>query len=40
MGNQGSHHNVRPTDQKGNTLRNGKVDGVKDHYYFDYRNRK
>jgi toxin YqcG len=40
VGNQGSHHNVRPTDPKGNPIRNGKVGGAKDHYYFDYRNRK
>jgi toxin YqcG len=36
----GPQHNVRPTDPKGNPIRNGKVGGAKDHYYFDYRNRK
>ncbi len=36
IGNQPSHHNVRPE----NNTRNGKVDGMEDHYYFDRRNRK
>jgi len=36
IGNQPSHHNVRPE----HNTRNGKVDGMEDHYYFDKRNRK
>jgi len=36
IGNQPSHFNVRP-DTNSDT---GSVSGMKDHYYFDYRNEK
>ncbi|BBP91324.1 type IV secretion protein Rhs [Bacillus safensis] len=36
IGNQPSHHNVRPE----HNTRNGKVEGVEDHYYFERRNNK
>ena len=36
IGNQGPHYNVRP----GINTKNGKVQGLREHYYFDYRNRK
>ncbi|MEX3970510.1 HNH/endonuclease VII fold putative polymorphic toxin [Paraburkholderia caribensis] len=36
VGDQPSHHNVRPEDDE----RTGKVDGMDDHYYFKCRNRK
>jgi len=36
IGDQPSHHNVRPEEN----TRTGKVDGMDDHYYFDCRNRK
>ncbi|GFI05134.1 hypothetical protein IMSAGC005_03988 [Lachnospiraceae bacterium] len=36
VGNQTSHFNVRP-ETNTNT---GSVSGMKDHYYFDYRNKK
>lgn len=36
IGNQPSHHNVRPPEN----TRTGKVDGMEDHYYFDMRNKK
>ncbi len=36
VGNQSSHFNVRP-DTNTNT---GRVSGMKDHYYFNYRNKK
>jgi hypothetical protein len=36
IGNQPSHFNVRPSTN----TKNGAVQGMKDHYYFDYRNRK
>ncbi|WP_296227819.1 RHS repeat-associated core domain-containing protein [Ralstonia sp. UBA689] len=36
VGDQPSHHNVRPEDRP----RTGSVDGMSDHYYFDCRNKK
>ncbi|RDU23583.1 HNH/endonuclease VII fold putative polymorphic toxin [Anaerosacchariphilus polymeriproducens] len=36
IGNQTSHFNVRPSTN----TKNGAVQGMKDHYYFNYRNRK
>jgi hypothetical protein len=36
IGDQPSHFNVRPAEN----TRNGKVDGMNDHYYFYYRNNK
>ena len=36
IGNQSSHHNVRPIEN----TRTGKVDGMEDHYYFNRRNAK
>ena len=36
IGNQPSHHNVRPIEN----TRTGKIEGMDDHYYFDYRNSK
>lgn len=36
IGNQSSHHNVRPEEN----TRNGKVKGMDDHYYFEKRNKK
>jgi hypothetical protein len=36
VGDQPSHHNVRPDDN----TRTGSVDGMDDHYYFDCRNKK
>ena len=36
IGNQPSHHNVRPVEN----TRTGKVEGMKDHYYFNKRNNK
>lgn len=41
IGNQGPHHNVRTVNPKtGKTDRNRTPEGAKDHYYFDYRNKK
>lgn len=36
IGDQPSHHNVRPAEN----TRTGKVEGMEDHYYFDKRNNK
>ncbi|EON19882.1 RHS family protein [Cupriavidus sp. GA3-3] len=36
VGDQPSHHNVRPEDN----TRTGKVDGMDDHYHFNCRNKK
>ncbi|WP_081053366.1 RHS repeat-associated core domain-containing protein, partial [Burkholderia territorii] len=36
IGDQPSHHNVRPEEN----TRTGKVQGMDDHYYFDCRNKK
>ncbi|MBU9218008.1 hypothetical protein KTD55_28490 [Burkholderia gladioli] len=36
IGDQPSHHNVRPEDN----TRTGKIQGMDDHYYFDCRNKK
>ncbi|SFB47380.1 HNH/endonuclease VII fold putative polymorphic toxin, partial [Clostridium frigidicarnis] len=36
IGNQPSHFNVRPSTN----TKNGAVQGMKDHYYFNYRNKK
>ncbi|WP_246234784.1 HNH/endonuclease VII fold putative polymorphic toxin, partial [Bacillus aquiflavi] len=36
IGNQPSHHNVRPIEN----TRTGKVEGMEDHYYFKKRNKK
>jgi RHS repeat-associated protein len=36
VGDQPSHHNVRPDEN----TRTGKVDGMDDHYYFNCRNKK
>lgn len=36
VGDQPSHHNVRPEDN----TRTGKVQGMDDHYYFGCRNKK
>jgi len=36
VGDQPSHHNVRPEDN----TRTGKVEGMDAHYYFNCRNRK
>ncbi|HDR9160264.1 TPA: RHS domain-containing protein [Burkholderia vietnamiensis] len=36
IGDQPSHHNVRPEEN----TRTGKVQGMEDHYYFDCRNKK
>ena len=36
IGDQPSHHNVRPTEN----TRTGKVEGMEKHYYFDKRNNK
>ena len=36
VGDQPSHHNVRPEEN----TRTGKVDGMSDHYYFNCRNKK
>ncbi|MDF3092962.1 type IV secretion protein Rhs [Burkholderia anthina] len=36
IGDQPSHHNVRPEEN----TRTGKIQGMDDHYYFDCRNKK
>ncbi|MGX0936864.1 HNH/endonuclease VII fold putative polymorphic toxin [Cupriavidus metallidurans] len=36
VGDQPSHHNVRPDEN----TRTGSIQGMADHYYFDCRNKK
>ena len=36
IGNQSAHYNVRPY----NNTKTGRIRGLRDHYYFDYRNEK